>query len=74
MTTEIMLTFGETWTKETGDLLDEGFRRKESIVFFSELLDKLLVFVQPIFLRRLVEQIHNKITAVLFQIVNRHIF
>jgi hypothetical protein len=46
---EIMLTFGETWAKETGNLLDEGLGRKESVVFFSELLDELLVLVQPIF-------------------------
>jgi hypothetical protein len=43
------MTFGETWAKETGNLLNEGLRRKESIVFFSELLDKLLVLVQPMF-------------------------
>ena len=48
MTTEIKLTFGETWTKETGNLLDEGLGSKESVVFFSKLLDKLLVLVQPI--------------------------
>ena len=45
---ERMLTFGETWTKETRNLLDEGLGRKESVVFFSELLDKLLVLVQSI--------------------------
>ena len=44
MTKEIKLTFGETWTKETGNLLDEGLGSKESVVFFS----KLLVLVQPI--------------------------
>ena len=44
-----MLTFRKTWTKETGNLLDEGLGRKESVVFFSELLDKLLVLVQPIY-------------------------
>ena len=49
MTIEIMPTFGETWTKKTGNLLDEGLRGKESVVFFSELFDKLLVLVQPIF-------------------------
>ena len=48
-TMELMLTFGETWTKETGNLLNESLRRKESVIFFSELLDKLLVLVQPIF-------------------------
>jgi hypothetical protein len=42
------ITFGETWAKKTGNLLDEGLGRKESVVFFSELLDKLLVLVQPI--------------------------
>lgn len=38
---------GETGTKETRNLLDEGFRGKESIVFLGELLDKLLVLVEP---------------------------
>jgi len=38
-------SFGETWTKETGDLLDEGFGRKEGVIFLSELLNKLLVLV-----------------------------
>ena len=43
------ITFGETWAKETGKLHNEGLRHKKSIEFFSELLDKLLVLVQPIF-------------------------
>ena len=51
MTTKIMFTFRETWTKETGNLLDESLGCKESVVFFSELLYKLFVLVQPIFLR-----------------------
>jgi hypothetical protein len=49
MTMEITLTFGETWTKETGNLLDKGLGCKESIIFFSELLDQFLVLVQPKF-------------------------
>jgi hypothetical protein len=32
-----------------GNLPDEGLRHKKSVVFFGELLDKLLVLVQPVF-------------------------
>lgn len=37
---------GETGTEETGDLLDEGLRGKESVVLGGELLDELLVLVE----------------------------
>ena len=40
-------TLGETGTKETGDLLDESLRGKESVVLLGELLDELLVLVEP---------------------------
>jgi len=40
-------TLGETGTKETGDLLDESLRGEESVVLLGELLDKLLVLVEP---------------------------
>ena len=49
-----MLTFGEAWAKETRNLLNKGLRCKESVVFFSEFLDKLLVLVQT---TSIVEQI-----------------
>ena len=42
-----MHTLGETGTKKTGDLLDEGLRGEESVVLLRELLDELLVLVQP---------------------------
>jgi hypothetical protein len=67
-----MLTFRETWAKETGNLLDKGLGRKESVVFFSELLYKLLVRVQPIFLNDDESKL-NEMAAVLFQIINRHV-
>jgi len=38
--------FGETRPKETGDLLDESLRGKESIVLLGEFLDELLVLVE----------------------------
>jgi len=38
--------FGETRSEKTRNLLDQGFRREESIVFLGELFDKLLVLVQ----------------------------
>jgi len=38
-------SLGETGPEETRDLLDEGFRRQESIVFLGELLNELLVLV-----------------------------
>lgn len=41
-------TLGETGTEETGDLLDERLRGQESIVALRELLDELLVLVQPL--------------------------
>jgi len=37
---------GETWSEETGDLLDERVGRDKGIVFASELLDELLVLVE----------------------------
>lgn len=37
---------GETGTEQTGNLLDEGLRGKESVVLLSELLDELLVLVE----------------------------
>ena len=42
-----MHTLGETGTKQTGDLLDESLRGKESVVLLCELLDELLVLVEP---------------------------
>ena len=42
-----LASLGETGTEQTGNLLDEGLGGKESIVLFGELLDKLLVFVEP---------------------------
>jgi hypothetical protein len=38
---------GETGPKETGDLLDEGLRGKESVVLLGEFLNELLVLVEP---------------------------
>ena len=40
-------TFGKTGTKETGNLLDQSFGSKKSVVLFGELLDELLVLVEP---------------------------
>ena len=39
-------TLRETWTQETRDLLDQGIRSNESIVFTGKLLDQFLVFVE----------------------------
>ncbi len=41
-----MVTFGETRTEKTRDLLDQGIRRQESVVLACQLLDELLVLVQ----------------------------
>jgi len=38
--------FGKTGTKETRDLLDQGFRRQESVILLGKFLDKLLVLVK----------------------------
>lgn len=38
---------GETGSKQTRDLLDQCFRGQESVVLLSELLDELLIFVEP---------------------------
>lgn len=38
---------GKTGPKETGDLLDEGLRGKESVVLLGEFLDQFLVLVEP---------------------------
>lgn len=40
-------TLGKTGTEETRDLLDEGLRGQERIVLLGELLDELLVLVEP---------------------------
>ena len=40
-------TLGETGTEQTGNLLDEGLRRQESVVLLGKLLHKLLVLVEP---------------------------
>ena len=42
-----MRTLGETGAEETRNLLDESLGREESVVLLGELLDKLLILVQP---------------------------
>ena len=44
--TSCMHTLGETGTKQTGDLLDEGLGGQERVVLLSQLLDELLVLVE----------------------------
>ena len=44
--TSYMHTLGETGTKQTGDLLNEGLRGQERVVLLSQLLDELLVLVE----------------------------
>ena len=39
-------TLGQTGTKETRDLLDEGLGGEEGVVLLGELLDELLVLVE----------------------------
>ena len=57
--------FGETRTKETGNLLDEGFGGDEGVVLAGELLDELFVFVE------LLEVVGGHgIDAVVFSAVN----
>lgn len=41
-------TLGETGTEETRDLLNEGLRGQKRVVLLGELLDKLLVLVEPV--------------------------
>lgn len=41
----ILRTLGQTGTKETGNLLDEGLRGQEGVVFLGELLNEFLVLV-----------------------------
>ena len=38
---------GETGAEQTGDLLDEGLRGQERVVLLGQLLDELLVLVEP---------------------------
>ncbi len=40
-------TLGKTGTEQTRDLLDEGLGGQESVVLLGELLDELLVLVEP---------------------------
>ena len=40
-------SLGETGPEETRDLFDQSFRGQESVVFLGELLDELLVFIEP---------------------------
>ena len=42
-----LASLGETGTEETGDLLDQGLRGQEGVVLLGELLDELLVLVEP---------------------------
>jgi hypothetical protein len=43
----ITRTLGETGAEETRDLLDEGLGGEEGVVLLRELLDELLVLVEP---------------------------
>ena len=43
----VVRTLGETGAEQTGNLLDEGLRGKESVVLLGQLLDELLVLVEP---------------------------
>jgi hypothetical protein len=40
-------TLGQTGTQQTRNLLDQRLGGEESVVFLGELLDQLLVLVQP---------------------------
>lgn len=40
-------TLGKTGAKETGDLLDQGLGGQEGVILLGELLDELLVLVEP---------------------------
>lgn len=42
-----MLTFGQTGTQQPGNLLDQRLGSQESVVLLGELLDELLVLVEP---------------------------
>ena len=70
------LTLGETRTEQTRDLLDQSFGTEESVVLLGQLLDELLVLVQPE--RAIIVSIPYPQRAIvkgnaLFQVVNRHI-
>jgi hypothetical protein len=41
------LTLGETGSEQTRDLLDQSLGGQESVVLLGELLDELLVLVEP---------------------------
>lgn len=41
------LTLGETGSEQTRDLLDQSLGSQESVVLLGELLDELLVLVEP---------------------------
>ena len=47
LTRRCTLTLGETGSKQTRNLLDKSLRGQESVVFLRELLDELLVLVEP---------------------------
>jgi hypothetical protein len=44
---ESRLTLGETGSEQTRDLLDQSLGSQESVVLLGELLDELLVLVEP---------------------------
>ena len=46
MTATVIHTLRKTGAEQTGNLLDEGLRGKESVVLLGKLLDELLVLVQ----------------------------
>lgn len=70
-------TLGETGTQQTRDLLDQGFGSQESIVLLGELLDELLVLVEPIGRKSssasFLIQIHPDHRNALLQILNGHV-
>lgn len=67
---------GETGTKQTRNLLDEGFGSEESIVLLGELLDELLVLVEPEDrLRHLINSLCEglEVMYALLQVIDGHV-
>ena len=66
-------TFRETRTKETRNLFDKGLRSQESVVFLGELLDKLLVLVEPA--QRGHQRFGSRTSiSILLQVIDGHVF
>jgi hypothetical protein len=59
--------FGETGPEQTGDLLEESFRAQERVILLRELLDQLLILIQPVYQVRKPKEYEDQIGTHFFR-------